>query len=139
MNLEIHRFVNLQMPKPVTSFPHGKCREKKIGRYTDSAEERYSSKRKKRQNDHWIKPYASHSSFVKSGQMFPTNHKLLSRFTRDEDTAPCMLKEKPLGNDLLSQEVALQVPSALTGLTTGFGMLPGVPPSLQSPRDYFTS
>ena len=46
--------------------------------------------------------------------------------------------EKPLGNDLLSQEVALQVPSALTGLTTGFGMLPGVPPSLQSPRDYFT-
>ncbi len=47
-----------------------------------------------------------------------------------------MLKEKPLGNDLLSQEVALQVPSALTGLTAGFGMLPGVPPSLQSPRDY---
>ena len=31
-------------------------------------------------------------------------------------------KEKPLGNDLLSQEVALQVPSALTGLTAGFGM-----------------
>ena len=49
-----------------------------------------------------------------------------------------ILKEKPLGNDLLSQEVALQVPSALTDLTTGFGMLPGVPPSLQSPRDYFT-
>jgi hypothetical protein len=32
------------------------------------------------------------------------------------------LKQKPLGNDLLSQEVALQVPSALTALTTGFGM-----------------
>ena len=46
--------------------------------------------------------------------------------------------EKPLGNDLLSREVALQVPSALTDLTTGFGMLPGVPPSLESPRDYFT-
>jgi hypothetical protein len=30
--------------------------------------------------------------------------------------------EKPLGNDLLSQEVALQVPSALTDLTAGFGM-----------------
>jgi hypothetical protein len=30
--------------------------------------------------------------------------------------------KKSLGNDLLSQEVALQVPSALTGLTTGFGM-----------------
>jgi hypothetical protein len=46
-----------------------------------------------------------------------------------------LLKEKPLGNDLLSQEVALQVPSALTDLTAGFGMLPGVSPSLQSPRD----
>ncbi len=44
-------------------------------------------------------------------------------------------KKKPLGNDLLSQGVAPQVPSALTGLTTGFGMWPGVPPSLQSPRD----
>lgn len=44
-------------------------------------------------------------------------------------------KKKPLGNDLLSQEVALQVPSALTALTTGFEMLPGVPLSLQSPRD----
>ena len=48
-----------------------------------------------------------------------------------------MLKEKPLGNDLLSQEVALQVPSALTCLTTGFGMGPGVPTSLKSPRDLF--
>ena len=44
-------------------------------------------------------------------------------------------RKKPLGNDLLSQEVALQVPSALTALTTGFEMLPGVPLSLQSPRD----
>ena len=48
------------------------------------------------------------------------------------------LYEKPLGNDLLSQEVALQVPSALTGLTTGFGMGPGVPLPLKSPRDVFT-
>ncbi len=48
-------------------------------------------------------------------------------------------KEKPLGNDLLSQEVALQVPSALTGLTTGFGMGPGVPLPLKSPRDVFTT
>ncbi len=46
--------------------------------------------------------------------------------------------KKPLGDDLLSQGVAPQVPSALTGLTTGFGMWPGVPPSLQSPRDFFT-
>ena len=50
-----------------------------------------------------------------------------------------MLKEKPLGNDLLSREVALQVPSALTGLTTGFGMGPGVPLPHKSPRDVFTT
>src|SRR5512136_1399638 len=42
---------------------------------------------------------------------------------------------KSLGNDLLSQAVTHQVPSALTGLTNGFGMCPGVPLSLQSPRD----
>ena len=42
---------------------------------------------------------------------------------------------KSLGNDLLSQAVTHQVPSALTGLTDGFGMWPGVPLSLQSPRD----
>jgi hypothetical protein len=48
------------------------------------------------------------------------------------------IEKGPLGNDLLSREVALQVPSALTALTTGFGMLPGVPLSLRSPRDpYF--
>jgi len=47
-----------------------------------------------------------------------------------------LIKKKPLGNDLLSQEVALQVPSALTALTTGFEMLPGIPLSLQSPRDF---
>ena len=44
-------------------------------------------------------------------------------------------EKKSLGNDLLSQGAAPQVPSALTALTAGFGMLPGVPPSLQSPRD----
>ena len=45
-------------------------------------------------------------------------------------------KKKPLGDDLLSREVALQVPSALTSLTAGFEMLPGVPTSLKSPRDF---
>jgi len=44
-----------------------RAEKKKIGRYADSAEDGNSSKRKKRQNDHRIKPYASHSSFVKSG------------------------------------------------------------------------
>ena len=32
-----------------------------------------------------------------------------------------------VGSDLLSQGTAPQVPSALAGLTTGFGMGPGVP------------
>src|SRR4030042_4774038 len=42
---------------------------------------------------------------------------------------------KSLGNDLLYQAVTHQVPSALTGLTIEFGVCPGVPLSLQSPRD----
>ncbi len=47
-------------------------------------------------------------------------------------------KEKGLiGDDLRSQRVAPQVPSALAGLTTGFGMGPGVPPPLQSPTRPF--
>ena len=37
---------------------------------------------------------------------------------------------KPLGNDLLSRAVSSQVPSALAGLTSGFGMGPGVAPLL---------
>ena len=45
--------------------------------------------------------------------------------------------KKSFGGDLLSRESALQVPSALTGLTTGFEMLPGVPPPLQSPKDFY--
>jgi hypothetical protein len=47
-------------------------------------------------------------------------------------------KTKSLGDDLLSQEVALQVPSALANLTAGFEMGPGVPSPLRSPRDYCT-
>ena len=45
------------------------------------------------------------------------------------------LKEKFLGNDLLSQGAAPQVPSALTSLTAGFEMGPGVPSLLLSPRN----
>ena len=44
------------------------------------------------------------------------------------------LKENVLGNDQLSQRASPQVPSALASLTTGFGMGPGVPLPLQSPR-----
>ena len=49
-----------------------------------------------------------------------------------------LLKEKPLGNDLLSREVALQVPSALACLTSGFGMGPGVSPPLWPPKRWFS-
>jgi hypothetical protein len=45
-------------------------------------------------------------------------------------------RQKSLGNDLLSQGVAPPVPSALAGLTAGFEMGPGVPPPLESPRDF---
>ena len=38
------------------------------------------------------------------------------------------------GNDLLSRKLLLEVPSVLKGLTAGFGMGPGVTPSLKSPR-----
>ena len=42
--------------------------------------------------------------------------------------------KKLLGNDLLSQEATPQVPSALTSLTAGFEMGPGVSSSLLSPK-----
>jgi hypothetical protein len=38
--------------------------------------------------------------------------------------------EKMCGGVLLSREASLAVPSALRGLTSGFGMGPGVSPSL---------
>ena len=40
------------------------------------------------------------------------------------------------GNDLLFQDLAVQVPSALEGLTTVFGMGTGVTPPLLSPGMY---
>jgi hypothetical protein len=46
-------------------------------------------------------------------------------------------EKRPLGNDLLSQAVSHQVPSALASLTSGFGMGPGVPSPHKSPRDDF--
>jgi hypothetical protein len=39
------------------------------------------------------------------------------------------------GNDLLLHALAHILPSALTSLTTGFGMGPGVTSSLKSPKD----
>ena len=42
------------------------------------------------------------------------------------------------GNDLLSQDLAVQVPSALEGLTTVFGMGTGVAPPPSSPGNFKT-
>ena len=46
-------------------------------------------------------------------------------------------KKGLVGDDLRSQRVAPQVPSARAGLTAGFGMGPGGPPPLQSPTRPF--
>ena len=93
----IRHYVNSQMPKQVTSFPHGNCR-KKIGRYANSAEEIIH--KKKRQNDHWIRPYASHSSFVKSGHFMSINRTatiIIHNLPADEKIPRGgTLKEKPL-------------------------------------------
>jgi hypothetical protein len=42
-----------------------------------------------------------------------------------------------LGDDLLSHPVSRAVPSALEGLTSGFGMGPGVTPPLWPPKRWF--
>ena len=47
-----------------------------------------------------------------------------------------MQKGSP-GNDLLSQGPTSQVPSALEGLTTWFGMEQGVSPPLEPPEEPF--
>ena len=46
------------------------------------------------------------------------------------------LNEVCSGGVLLSREASLAVPSALRGLTSGFGMGPGVSPSLWPPQLY---
>ena len=45
-------------------------------------------------------------------------------------------REEMFGGDLLSHPVSRAVPSALTGLASGFGMEPGVSPSLWPPKLY---
>ena len=40
------------------------------------------------------------------------------------------VREKSVGGGILSHIVSNAVPSALAGLTAGFGMMPGVPPRL---------
>ena len=43
------------------------------------------------------------------------------------------------GGDLLSHPVTQAVPSALEGLTSGFGMGPGVSPPLWPPKRWFST
>jgi hypothetical protein len=76
-------------------------------------------------------------------QTYGERQRLITGYLHEETKRPAILcagrddeKQKPLGDDLLSQEVALQVPSALARLTAGFGMGPGVPTPLKSPRDF---
>ena len=59
----------------------------------------------------------------------------LPRYARNDEKRN--LNEKSLGNVLLSQGAAPQVPSALTTLTSGFEMLPGVPSSQNHQETYF--
>ena len=40
-----------------------------------------------------------------------------------------------LGDDLVSRDVTVRVPSALAGLTAGFGKEPGVPPPPETPSN----
>ena len=47
-----------------------------------------------------------------------------------------LFREEMCGGVLLSREASLAVPSALRGLTSGFGMGPGVSPSLWPPQLY---
>jgi hypothetical protein len=46
-------------------------------------------------------------------------------------------RARSLGGDLLSHPVSRAVPSALEGLTSGFGMGPGVSPPLWPPKRWF--
>ena len=46
-----------------------------------------------------------------------------------------VMKGQTFGDDLLSRAVSRQVPSALSGLTTGFEMGPGVPLTHRPPKD----
>ena len=121
------------MPNQVTSFPHGTCR-KKIGRFADSAEGGVSSK-KKRQNDHWIKPYASHSSFVKFGHLHacPATEPAVSIIHHSYKDEKCMrkLKRKAPFNSTHSAVTSVYAKRAapLPDARTGF---PPSPPGPQS-------
>ena len=70
-------------------------------------------------------------------QSEPGSLKFTNMFSvgKSQPAAANNLIRKSLGDDLLSRAVTSQVPSALAGLTSGFGMGPGVPPPHKSPRE----
>lgn len=70
---------------------------------------------------------------VKSLKSFLLNRLISTYIDRFNDSIRNLNKKNHVGDNLLSQEVALQVPSALTRLTSGFEMFPGIPTSLSSP------
>ena len=74
---------------------------------------------------------ASHTIKIKKGANAPSIAYNFKPTTSD------LNKKSEVGNFLLSQEAALQVPSADTRLTAGFGMFPGIPTLLWSPTSLF--
>jgi hypothetical protein len=63
---------------------------------------------------------------------------IVNRFTvnRGEATQWVASREKLSGDVLLSHNLPVAVPSALKGLTSGFGMEPGISLSLWPPKLY---
>jgi hypothetical protein len=78
------------------------------------------------QSDH-----GKHGSEQKQGRPPPAR--------KTQRTGECHImrknKKESSGNDLLLHAVTRALPSALTSLTAGFGMGPGVTSSLKSPKD----
>ena len=64
--------------------------------------------------------------------------RMQSELLQQNKTTGALNKKSEVGNFLLSQEAALQVPSADTRLTAGFGMFPGIPTLLWSPTSLFS-
>ena len=72
-------------------------------------------------------PISTKIVFKKAAAVFPATKK--PRFQ-----AGLLGKFSP-GDDLLSHDLNTAVSSAMKGLTSGFGMEPGVPPSLWTPTN----
>ena len=106
------------MPKQVTSFPHG---NKKLCVHAESVGD-VEKETTIGSLDQTVRFTLLIGCFGKCKSFNRTASLIIHESRAVGKTARGVEKEKPLGNDLLSQEVALQVPSALTDLTAGFGM-----------------